>query len=106
MKENLTNHKFYIEFKHNHTTYDLIFMKKFVSQLKLLNVNAYGLNSNEMEELKNKLSNSNTKVSFFYLNITFLNRICCFTVKNKLIKKCSKKLVSKFSIIIYVELNL
>ena len=65
LKENLKNNKFYIRTNHDEITSALLFIKKFVSQINLLEVDAdYGLNSNEMEEIKYTLSNLNIKVSF------------------------------------------
>ena len=64
LKKNLQNHKFFIYTDHDLITSDLIFIKKFVSQINDLEVNAYYLNSNDMEEIKYTLSSSNIKVSF------------------------------------------
>ena len=66
LKESLQNHKFIIKTNHDQITSDLIFIKKFVSQIYKLVVDAeFSLNLNDMEEIRNKLSNSNFKVSFF-----------------------------------------
>ena len=65
LKENLKNHKFCIWTDHEQITSDLLFIKKFVSQINWLRVDAYnGLISNDMEEIKSTLTNSNFKVSF------------------------------------------
>ena len=64
MKKNLQNHQFFICTDNDQITSDLIFIKKFVSQINDLEVNAYYLNSNDMEEIKYTLSSSNIKVSF------------------------------------------
>ena len=109
LKENLQNHKFSFETNHNQITSDLIFIKKFVSQINELRVYclnsndefgmiADGLNLNEMEEIKYKLSNSNIKVSVvvFVASISFFPIVLCFlTVKNKLLKSIQNKIVLK-----------
>ena len=64
LKKNLQNHQFFICTDNDQITSDLIFIKKFVSQINDLEVNAYYLNSNDMEEIKYTLSSSNIKVSF------------------------------------------
>ena len=65
LKENLLNQNFRIWIDHYRITSDLIFIKKFVSQINELRLNAaYGLNSNDIEEIKYTLSNLNIKVSF------------------------------------------
>ena len=65
LKKNLQNHKFCIQTDHNQITSDLIFIKKFVSQISDLHVDAMnGLNSNDIEEIKYELSNSKITVSF------------------------------------------
>ena len=97
LKENLQNHKFFIETKHNQITRDLIFIKKFVSQINRLDVND-DVNSNDMEKIKHKLSNSNIKVSVvvFVASISFFPIVLCFlTVKNKLLKSIQNKIVLK-----------
>ena len=63
LKKNLQNHKFFIYTDHDLITSDLIFIKKFVSQINRLDVND-DVNSNDMEKIKHKLSNSNIKVIF------------------------------------------
>ena len=94
---------------HDQITSDLIFIKKFVSQINELRVYclnsndefgmiADGLNLNEMEEIKYKLSNSNIKVSVvvFVASISFFPIVLCFlTVKNKLLKSIQNKIVLK-----------
>ena len=65
LKENLQNHKFFISSIHDIITSDLLFIKKFVSQMNVLHVDARnGFNSKDMEEIKYTLSNLNIKVSF------------------------------------------
>ena len=64
LKESLQNHKFFMCTDHDQITSDLTFIKKFVSQISELVLTAYGLNSNDMEELKYVLIVSNIKVSF------------------------------------------
>ena len=65
LKENLQNHMFTIYTYHDRITSDLSFIKKFVSQINELRVNkVYGLNSNDMEEIRDKLSKLKIKVSF------------------------------------------
>ena len=49
---------------HDQITSDLTFIKKFVSQISELVLTAYGLNSNDMEEIEYVLLVSNIKVSF------------------------------------------
>ena len=64
LKTNLKNNKFIIWTNHERITSDLIFIKKFVSQINVLYVDAGGLTSNDMEKIKYKLSSTNIKVSF------------------------------------------
>ena len=64
LKENLQNHKFCITTNHDRIASDLTFIKKFVSQMNELNVDANELNSNDIVQIRDKLSNSNVKVSF------------------------------------------
>ena len=65
LKENLQNHKFRIKINNYELTSDLLFIKKFVSQISDLHVDAMnGLNSNDIEEIKYELSNSKITVSF------------------------------------------
>ena len=63
LKENYQNHKFCFRTNPDHITSDLTFIKKFVSRIYKLEVNADGLNSNQMEKIKYTLSSSNIKVS-------------------------------------------
>ena len=64
LKENLQNHKFNIDTKHDQISCDLTFIKKFISELSLDVDAKYGFNSNDFEEIRDKLSNSNIKVCF------------------------------------------
>ena len=81
LKENLQNHKFFIHIVRYNITRDLLFIKKFVSQINELKLDATGLKSKDMEEIKCILSNSSIKVSFVAL-IIFLQIVSwCLTVK-------------------------
>ena len=81
LKTNLQNHKFFINTKYYQITSDLIFIKKFVSQINELKLDATGLKSKDIEEIKCILSNSSIKVSFVAL-IIFLQIVSwCLTVK-------------------------
>ena len=65
LKENLQNHKFCINTYNDRIASDLLFIKKFVSQISCYTVYAgYDLNSKDMEKIKYTLSNSSIKVSF------------------------------------------
>ena len=65
MKENFKIHKFCIHANHDEIKSNLIFIKKFVSQMNWLIIDArYGLNSNDIEDLRKKLPKSHFKVSF------------------------------------------
>ena len=89
LKENLQNHKFYVCINNELITSDLLFIKKFVSQINKLRVDAYSLNSNDMEEIKCTLSNSNVKVCFV-TKILIIRTIMLFDSEKQTNKKIIK----------------
>ena len=66
LKENLKNHQFCIETNYYQITTDTNFIKKFVSQIKKLEVSMYkkDLTSDEMDKIKYTLLNLNIRVRF------------------------------------------
>ena len=90
MKENLQNHKSHIKTNYYRITSDLLFIKKFVSQINELVLNATVLNSNNMKELKCTLSNSNIKVSFV-AQVLIIRKIMLFDSEKQTNKNVLKK---------------
>lgn len=77
LKGLLQNHQFYIVTDGGQVTRDIIFISKFVTQIKVLDADATAFNSTNLKKILNCLSDSNIKVCFvcnvimffFYENI-------------------------------------
>ena len=71
LKEKLQNHKFVIKTYHDVIGIDVNFIKKFVTQINLLQVRPYDFTANDMQTLTNSLSSSKKVCFVHYLLFLF-----------------------------------
>ena len=81
LNEKLNNHDFNISTDHYRINIDVYFIKKFVSLVNELTVNADKLHSKDLKKLKTVLTNSFIIVCFHILTIVCI-QICFVLFKN------------------------
>ena len=64
LKQELSNHQFYIRTNRDRATTDTTFMRNFVANIKKLSVALFSFNSDDMKLIISDLSTSNIKVCF------------------------------------------